>query len=196
MRSPKFWQSTAFLINSCCYIWRCQTSFYLFSNITAEHLATEEKQESHHEKLWQLSLWWVVWLSLGSSNHSPHHWCGLWAGDNAALTRTVSFFQEKETLGSTAASKACHLPHPQRKDSQVFLYFLLLLQKKGSKSLCPQVRLTLISTTPRPRCCLGEQRSSSPIWPAGAAKHSRHSSTLTSKAISAAVLDDQSFSLK
>lgn len=45
-------------------------------------------------------------------------------------------------------------------------------------------------------CCLGEQRSSSPIWPAGAAKHSRHSSTLTSKAISAAVLDDQSFSLK
>lgn len=138
--------------------------------------SNRRKQESHCEKLWQLRLWWEGWLSLGSGHHSPHHWCGLWAGDNATLTRTVPFFQEKQTVGSTAASKTCHLPHPQRGDIQVFLYFLLLLQKKAVN---PYVLKWDWLYTNTKMCCLGEQRSPSPIWRDGAAENSGHSSTLS-----------------
>lgn len=106
--------------------------------------------------------------------------------------------QKKEAVGSTAASKTCHLPHPQRQDTQVFLYFLLLLQKKAVNPYVLKWEWLWYPLHKYQDVLFGwtTHRSPSPIWPAGAVKHSGHSSTLTSKAISAAVLDDQSFSLK
>lgn len=124
--------------------------FFFFSNITAEHLATEEKQESHHEKLWQLSLWRAVWLSLGSSNHSPHHCCGLWAGHNATLTRAA---REMKQQAAQQLPKPVIYPIHRGKIARFpSIFSSFYKNKKSYKSLGPQGRLTLISTTQIPRC--------------------------------------------
>lgn len=145
--------------------------------------------------MWQSRLWWAVWLSLGSSHHSPHHCCGLWAGHNTTLTRAAR--KMKQQVAQQLPKPAIYPIHGGN-IARLPSIFFSSYQKKAVNPYVLKWDWLWYPLHKHQDVLFrwATQRSPSPSWPAGAVKHSRHSSTLTSKAISAALLDDQSFSLK